>query len=394
MDDPLVAAFRDEMLCCDEINVQDVYGPGTGSAELLVYTLRGPGRQIAQRLGLLGFTREMALDHLNELLAEAGSHSFPLSRTVKRTPQEEAEREFLKGYSATDWVRGLEKAHLSAESHPFEFGGPAWLMRQLRYAYPPLALRAALLALPDAEVEVCVHESEGDPDSELLQLCSLARANLHSMAAANAPLVVLTEGSTDVTMLEPALELLYPQLTDLVRFMDYGSRPQGGAGTLVTMVRAFAAAGIANPIVALFDNDTAASEALRPLARDSLPRNIKIMQYPRLDLASDYPTLGPPTTDTPAGSPTRADVNGLAGSIELYLGRDVLCQPDGNLRPVQWRSYSKAMQQYQGEVTEKKTVQNSYAAKLVQAQDDPSLIDTQDWTGVRAILDAVIRAFE
>ncbi len=274
------------------------------------------------------------------------------------------------------------------------FGEPAWLVQQLRYAYPPLALRAALLALPEAEVVMYVHESEGDPDPDLLQLCSLARATLHSTATEHAPLVVLTEGSTDVAILRPALELLYPHLTDLVRFMDYGSRPQGGAGSLVTTVRAFAAAGIVNPVVALFDNDTAASEALRPLNRDALPRNIKVLQYPPLELASSYPTLGPPSVDTPTGSPTRADVNGLAGSIELYLGTDALSLPDGNLRPVQWRSYSSACQQYQGEVTEKKVIQQAFAAKVARAQHDSSLIDTQDWTGVQAILDAVIHAFE
>ncbi|MFH9829400.1 hypothetical protein [Streptomyces bobili] len=394
LDDPLVAAFRDEMLCCEEITVLDAYGPGTGSSEHLVYTLRGPGHSIAERLGLLGFTREAALEHVDELLREKLSPVFPLSRKVELTPREEAERDFLKGYSAADWVRDLAKAQPGTDPHLFGFGEPAWLMAQLRHAYPPLALRAALLAVPDGEVAVCVHESEGDPDHSVLQLCSQARENLHSAATEHAPLVVLTEGSTDVAILKPALELLYPHLTDLVRFMDYGARPQGGAGPLVTAVRAFAAAGIANPVIALFDNDTAASEALRPLARNTLPNNIKVMQYPPLELASDYPTLGPPSIDTPTGSPTRADVNGLAGSIELYLGKDTLSLPDGNLRPVQWRSYSSACQQYQGEVTDKKAVQQAYVAKLAQAQQDPTLINTQDWAGVRAILNAVIHAFE
>ncbi|QLH19305.1 hypothetical protein [Streptomyces sp. Rer75] len=394
IDNPLLAAFQDEMLQCEEVSARDVFGPGTGSSEHLVYTLRGPGHEIAQRLGLLGFTREAAMDYLDELLEQERSWAFPLSRKVERTPREEAEREFLEGYSAADWVRDLREAQPSAEPHPFGFGEPTWLLGHLRYAFPPLALRAALLALPDAEVVMYVEESEGDPDAELLQLCSLARDALHSMAMEHAPLVVLTEGSTDVAILKPALELLYPHLTDLVRFMDYGTRPQGGAGGLVTTVRAFAAAGIANPVIALFDNDTAASEALRPLDRGTLPRNIKILQYPPLSLASSYPTLGPPSIDTPEGSTTRADVNGLAGSIELYLGRDALSLPDGSLRPVQWRSYSPACQQYQGEVTDKRAVQHAYALQLARAQRDPSIINTQDWAGVRAILDAVIHAFE
>ncbi|MFF5788437.1 hypothetical protein ACFY8P_26180 [Streptomyces sp. NPDC012693] len=393
-DDPLLAAFRDEMLSCKEISVRDAYGPGTGFSEHLVYTLRGPGQRISQRLGLLGFSCDMALEHVDELLNERRSSAFPRTRSAERTSQDKAERAFLAGYSAADWVRDLGRVQPPTSPHPFGFGEPAWLIGLLRYAYPPLALRATLLALPDAEVAMHTHESEGDPDPELLQLCSLARDSLHTTAAVHAPLVVLTEGSTDVAVLEPALELLYPHLTDLVRFMDYGSRPQGGVGSLVTTVRAFAAVGIANPVVVLFDNDTAAAEALRPLNRDALPPNIKVLQYPQLDLASSYPPLGPPSLDAPVGSPTRANVNGLAGSIELYLGRDALSLPDGSLRPVQWRSYSSACQQYQGEVTEKKAVQQAYAAKLAQAQRDPSIVDTQDWTGVRAILETVIHAFD
>ncbi|MFE4216149.1 hypothetical protein [Streptomyces sp. NPDC056844] len=396
IEDPLMAAFRDEMLSCEEISATDVYGTGTGDSEHLVYALRGPGREIAERLGLLGYTREMAMECINELLDEKRLPSFPTSREA-RNPFEDAEREFLEGYSATEWVRDLKQVQPPAQPHPFGFGERDWLIRLLQWAYPPLALRAALLALPDAEVVLYVQESEGDPDPEIYQLCSMARESLHFTASQSAPVVVLTEGSTDVAFLKPALALLYPHLTDLVRFMDYNSstRAQGGAGSLVTMVRAFAAAGIANPVIALFDNDTAASEALRPLRRDAaLPPNIKVLQYPPLELARSYPTLGPPSLDTPTGSPTRADVNGLAGSIELYLGTDALSLPGGSLRPVQWRSYSAACQQYQGEVTDKRAVEAAYASKLSSAQRDPSVIDAQDWTGVRAILETIIHAFE
>jgi hypothetical protein len=66
--------------------------------------------------------------------------------------------------------------------------------------------------------------------------------------------------------------------------MDFGQRPVGGAGPLVNMVRAFAASGIANRVVALFDYDTAAADALRNLDLQSLPTNIHVRQYPELGL--------------------------------------------------------------------------------------------------------------
>jgi hypothetical protein len=208
-------------------------------------------------------------------------------------------------------------------------------------------------------------------------------------AAAHAPIIVLTEGRSDIQVLQPALDLLYPHLTELIRFMDYAERPEGGAGALVRTVRAFAAAGVANRVVALFDNDTAATDALRNLDVKELPTDIRVLRYPRLELAADYPTLGPPTADAPTGRVARADVNGLAGSIELYLGRDVLTGPDGALRPVQWRTYVTANRQYQGEIVDKAAVHETYRVKVEAARMDSRRIALQDWSGVRAILDLV-----
>lgn len=191
-------------------------------------------------------------------------------------------------------------------------------------------------------------------------------------------------------MLEPAFRLFHPHLSDLVRFMDYGERPTGGAGPLVTTVRSFAAAGIANRVVALFDNDTAATDALRSLDRARLPDNIRVRQYPPLDLARHYPTLGPPPADAGVAC---ADVNGLAGSIEMYLGRDILTLPDGTLRPVQWHAYIPGARQYQGEITGKQAMHDAYRAKIHAAETDPSCIAEQDWSGIHAIFDVVLQAF-
>ena len=238
---------------------------------------------------------------------------------------------------------------------------------------------------------VTVHEFVGAGD--LGGLCQSGLDEMRAVAAAHAPIVVLAEGKSDIAVLESALRLLYPHLTDLVRFMDYGDRPMGGAGALVNTVRSFAAAGIANRVVVLFDNDTAAADALRGLADSDLPANIQIRRFPPLDLARDYPTLGPPAADAPAGRLANADVNGLAGSIELYPGRDVLSGPDGVLRPVQWRSYIAGQGRYQGEIIEKDAVHQAYRAKVRAAEADRARMAGQDWSGLRAIFDLVLSAF-
>lgn len=275
-------------------------------------------------------------------------------------------------------------------------------------------LRLLLTVWPDAEVELDLTElnAEGWLDGDDVgTLASDAMATLRGVASTHSPIVVLTEGRTDAEFLSAALAILHPQLADLIRFLDFDGKPEGGAGALVKTVKAFAAAGIANRVVALLDNDTAAREALRSLDVTMLPANIVVKHYPDIDLASRYPTLGPPNASSPAGHIEVADVNGLAGSIELYLGADVLTQGDGELTPVQWRSYSQAVQSYQGEVVAKAQVHERFRAKLAQAfvspdqgrQDRPAveaLATTNGsdndvaWADLGRILDLVIHAFD
>jgi hypothetical protein len=173
--------------------------------------------------------------------------------------------------------------------------------------------------------------------------------------------------------------------------MDFGQRPNGGAGALVNAVKSFAAAGIANRVVALFDNDTAAADTLRSWDRSRLPANIRACQYAPLDLGASYPTLAAPPAHADIAN---SDVNGLAGSIELYLGRDVLTDASGNLRPVRLQAFIPGMGRCQAQITGKRALQDAYRKKVRAAGSDRSRIAQQDWSGVRAILDLVRSAFD
>ncbi len=108
----------------------------------------------------------------------------------------------------------------------------------------------------------------------------------------NAPRIILTEGSSDRSALEAAMTFLYPHLSQYYSFLDFEStRSPGGAPHLVAMVKAFAAAGITNRLIALFDNDTAAQDARRALNQVSLPNNIAVLNYPDLPSLEKYPTI-------------------------------------------------------------------------------------------------------
>jgi hypothetical protein len=200
-------------------------------------------------------------------------------------------------------------------------------------------------------------------------------------------IIVITEGSTDTLILERSLKLLYPHLANYFRFLDFkGTNIAGGASTLAHTVKAFAGVGIVNRIIALFDNDTGAEDALRTLSGITLPKNIEVLRYPEIDLAKNYSTIGPTGI-------AKMDVNGLAGSIELYLGNDVLTREDGSQIPVQWKGYVQSLQKYQGEIISKSEVQNKFLEKLRICENDVSMIDSFDWIGIRAIINLMLTAF-
>lgn len=216
---------------------------------------------------------------------------------------------------------------------------------------------------------------------------SYSRILLIENVIASQKVIVLTEGSTDKWVLETSLRLLYPHLVSYYSFMDFvTSRAQGGAPTLVATLKAFIGAGIANRIVALFDNDTAAQVAMRQLRDLEIPRNVRVLRYPDISIATNYPTLGPQGIAV-------MNINGLAGSIELYFGRDVLATEEGDLTPIQWRGYDESLHQYQGEVTDKKGLQARFEKKLRACEANPESIATYDWSDVRSILDELRRAF-
>jgi hypothetical protein len=196
-------------------------------------------------------------------------------------------------------------------------------------------------------------------------------------------IIVLTEGSTDAFFLKESLNLLYPHLSDAYYFMDFHEmKNPGGAGQLVNIIKAFAGSGIRNKIVAIFDNDTGAREALLQLKDVHLPENIVVMKYPKLKFATKYPTHGPTGL-------TYLDINGLACSIELYLGRDVI----SNKRkyPMQWKGFSVKTKTYQGEVLNKEEIQKLFIQKLKTAKQG---ITNADWSGIDLILQQIFLAFQ
>jgi hypothetical protein len=241
---------------------------------------------------------------------------------------------------------------------------------------------------PDLVVEYDITELVLSGYYELHEpVAERAMNSLRQEGRHNAPLVVLTEGSTDAAALAGAVGVLAPHLAGYLTFPDFdAANAAGGTGYLVSEIRAFAAAGIVNRTVALFDNDVAGRAAIRTLARTRLPESLRVTTLPDLPIAREYPTRGPSGTSL-------QDVNGRAASIELFFGEDVLRGEDGELMPVTWGGRDAALDDWQGEVIDKAELQRRFRAKLQRTREDPTLVDRLDWSAMRLIIDRILNAF-
>jgi hypothetical protein len=205
-----------------------------------------------------------------------------------------------------------------------------------------------------------------------------ARAALMDEALGAMPTIVLTEGSTDAAALQAALKYVRPGYQGLMSFLDYSQKPTGGAGAVALGLKAFAAAGVGNRIVGLFDNDTAGQDAMSGLPQ--LPPRFVVRQLPPLEIADSYPTYGPNGLE-------KLDVNGRAVSIEFFFGADILMDDTGELSPVQWTSYISSRRNYQGELLEKKAIQNRFFEKVKRAEAGD--VDPTQWIELGNLLDCI-----
>lgn len=327
------------------------------------------------RDALLGLTFDAWLEAFRWIKGR-GAHALDEERRHRDTS---FHGYYVRANEVTPTVRYL----LDSNLYEHHLGFPT---DDIRHLY-----RAALEVCP-AEGEVCLDLSDlvgGGYYEPWQPVVDEARAARAARYPADAPTIVLTEGITDQRALRAAIGILYPHLIDLYSFTDFEAmRVRGGAPALVAMVKGFAGAGVVNRVVALFDNDTAAHAAVRELRDITLPPNMRVLHFPPLPLAAAYPTVGPHGLQV-------MDVNGTATSLEMYFGEDVLRNgPEGALIPVRWGSMEWTLQRYQGELRDKAAAQERFAAKVAAAEEDPGVIPMQDWSGMRAILDMLRKAFD
>lgn len=196
--------------------------------------------------------------------------------------------------------------------------------------------------------------------------------------------VILTEGSTDASVISEAMKLLYPHMVKFYSFIDFSTYVvQGSTNYLTHYLKAFIAAGIENRIIALYDNDSAGLSEIESLKRIPIPPNVRIMHLPDLEMCYNYPTIGP------AGESVD-NINGRACSIEMFLGKDILKQ-NGEYVPIRWKSYIDKVAAYQGEIISKSEVLKQFELKVKRSKKQ---IILEEWEECDLLLREIFAAFE
>ncbi len=367
------------------LDCRDTYDPNLAALftedELVVsndtYGYKSTAGALLDRLNLLGFNIIRVQRDLDMALAAVQpiSHSEFDSSYDKSTVEKH------------EFVRRLDK-YINSNDEYAIYEEPEWLRWKLDLrAIVRLALDCASLKSTPVFYNLWDLVDRGLLDRER-RITDEARQDWRDRSARDAPLLVLTEGSTDAHLLADGLRVTHPHAVQYVRFMDFTNHAEGGVSGLVRLVRAFAAAGVSNRTIALFDNDAAAHDATRQLKTENLPESYCIMHYPPLPLLEQYPTVGPQSAE-----PTLLDINGTAGSLEMYLGVELL-NKSGSLTPVQWNGYISALRAYQGSLpqSEKRRIRDAFRKKASQALRDAGCMINQDWSGIAAINNAIVNA--
>lgn len=193
-------------------------------------------------------------------------------------------------------------------------------------------------------------------------------------------IIVFTEGKTDTEFIKLGLSKFKPHLLNMYHFIDFdNSRYEASASRLVHSVKSFVGSGIDNLIIAIFDNDVAGEKEMKILDNVILPDNIKTLRYPDCNFLKNYPTIG-------STGKTNMNINGLAGSIEMYLSKECLLEK-GELSPIKWTGYVTQLNKYQGVVTNKGNIQKRFRKKM-------KVYDGEIWEELDLLLNSLFDAFK
>lgn len=163
-------------------------------------------------------------------------------------------------------------------------------------------------------------------------------------------ILIVTEGSTDTSVIKRSIDLLYGDVSDFFSFIDMGRNyPFTGTGNLKNFIQGLSKINILNKIIVILDNDVAGNSVFNSVKSLNLPPNLKVMTLPHNKDFEKFKCIGPHGI-------SYEDINGRAVSIECFLDHSFSRQDVY----VRWTSYDKNMNEYQGNIEPKNRLIKSF----------------------------------
>lgn len=184
--------------------------------------------------------------------------------------------------------------------------------------------------------------------------------------------LIVTEGSSDASIIRHALQLLRPQIADFFDYVDMEEGyPFSGTGNVLRFVQGLISISVMNNLIVLFDNDAEGGATHKRCSELSLPPNMRVLKLPDLPEFEAFPTVGP------TGEAT-ANINGKGAAIECYLDLG----PGGKVR---WGGFNSEAQAYQGALIDKQRAMRTFL-------DQRSVVAGYDYSKLQRILDMLVAA--
>lgn len=344
--------------------------------------LLSPADKVRRRMHIQGYTDERCLAlwnreyprHIANLEEMQDKHGIDLSKEIAAQ----------KGLSFDKW---LERANALSLDHLIMSGGVTEF--DLTDMFANLALEIQYFKPKQVWTELGSNADYFDPKRTFHE--NFASVDSfddmdQDYIQTTENILILTEGRSDTQILSVAINAMYPEYADLFQFVDFDEFSiSGGASMLTKMVKSFAGVRMKQPILALFDNDAAGIAEKNHVENiRALPPTIKAMVLPDLELANNYPTIGP------EGS-RHMNVNGSASSIELFLGREALTDKGEELHPIRWASWNNQIKRYQGALEYKDSIAQRFLSRM-KIGGEPAELRAK-FADMDQLLNAIFRAF-
>ena len=174
----------------------------------------------------------------------------------------------------------------------------------------------------------------------------VSESDLAPQLTDDARILVVTEGSSDSTVLARSAPMVAADIADFFTFVDMSENyPFTGTGNVHRFCQGLARLRVLNKVLVVLDNDTAGHEAFQLIRALDLPSTMRVTVLPDLPECESFLAHGPSGVQT-------QNVNGLAVSTEMFLDLSV-----GGPSPpaIRWSAYNEKLDRYQGALIAKDT---------------------------------------